>query len=152
MIEVLMYLFENYMEKDTRIMMEKNELASELRQVGYMKSAIEGALQWLAGLNQPLVNLEKLANTDAVRVYHPIEKQCLGIEGINLLAELQQKGVLTATQRELVIDRALAMGRHDIGERKIKWIALMVLFGHSKDRNALIWMQDFVFNQDAVKH
>lgn len=149
MIDLIMYLFENYMEKDTKIRMADTQLSSELQRVGYRKTDIDYALDWLKGLNQPLVTFLDPAS---VRVYHSIERRYLTEEGVQLLTYLEQAKILTDTQRELVIDRAMAMGCSEIDFKRLRWIILMVLFAHSKDKQALMWMQDFILSANKVQH
>jgi Smg protein len=149
MIDVIMYLFEHYMEKDAQIRMADSQLSSELQRVGYKKVEIEYALDWLKGLNQPCA---AFSDSAVVRIYHPVEKRYLTEEGIKLLSHLEQAKILTAIQREIVIDRAMALGSANMDYKRLRWIILMVLFAHDKDKQSLIWMQDFILSTNKVKH
>ena len=63
----------------------------------------------------------------AFRVYADIEIERLGAESIGFLSFLEQAWQLTPTQREIVIERALATEETPISLDKIKVIVLMVL-------------------------
>jgi len=40
---------------------------------------------------------------------------------------LEQNGILNSSNREIVIDRAMALENEEISMEKLKWIVLMVL-------------------------
>ena len=49
--DVLMYLFENYMDEDPEISQDQETLSSELSQAGFPKGEINKAFTWLEGLS-----------------------------------------------------------------------------------------------------
>jgi len=151
MLEILMYLFENYMERDTSIRVSDEQLNLELQQIGYQEREIQEALHWLQALNQPNPRL-KLHRKEAIRYYLPEEIYKLSTEGIGLIAHLEQAGILDGASREMVIDQAMALGSDEITMQKLKWVVLMVLFSQPTHRESLIWMQDFVLHRMEKTH
>jgi Smg protein len=63
------------------------------------------------------------------------------------LLHLEHVGILSATQRELVIDRLLALDADDISIDQVKWVVLMVLFSQPGQEQAYARMEDLVFEE-----
>jgi Smg protein len=61
------------------------------------------------------------------------------------LLHLEQIGILRPAQRELVIDRLLALDADDIDVEQIKWVVMMVLFSQPGHEQAYTQMEDLVF-------
>jgi Smg protein len=59
---------------------------------------------------------------------------------------LEQNGILNATNREIVIDRVMALEDEDISLEKLKWITLMVLLSQPNEEIAFSRMEDFVYD------
>jgi uncharacterized protein Smg (DUF494 family) len=60
---------------------------------------------------------------------------------------LEQIGILSAHQRELVIDRLMALDCEEIDVDDIKWVVLMVLFSQPGEETAYARMEDLVFEE-----
>ena len=58
-------------------------------------------------------------------------------------------GILSPVQRELVIDRLMALDSPDIDVDQVKWVVLMVLFSQPGQESAFARMEDLVFEEDA---
>ena len=67
-----------------------------------------------------------------------IETERLGTESIGFLSFLENAGQLTPTQREIVIERALAIEDTPIPLDMIKVIVLMVLWSQQADIDVLL--------------
>ena len=63
------------------------------------------------------------------------------------LLHLENLGILSAPQREVVIDRLLALEADDIDIEQLKWVVLMVLFSQPGQENAYQRMEDLVFDE-----
>ena len=62
---------------------------------------------------------------------------------------LEQIGVLDSTNRELVIDRVMALEGEEIDLRQLKWVILMALFNQPGQEAAFAWIEDQVFDEVA---
>jgi Smg protein len=60
---------------------------------------------------------------------------------------LENVGILSPEQRELVIDRLMALEGDDIDLEKLKWVVLMVLFSQPGQETAFSRMEDLVFEE-----
>ena len=67
------------------------------------------------------------------------------MEARGFLIFLEQQNVISAAQRELVIDRAMALDQDDIDVDDMKWVVLMVLFNQPGSEAAFAWMESQIF-------
>jgi Smg protein len=66
---------------------------------------------------------------------------------------LENIGILDAAQREVVIDRIMALDNAEIDQEQVKWIILMVLFNRPGQEDAYARMEELVFDQSlGVMH
>ena len=83
----------------------------------------------------------------AVRVFSGSEQVRLDTDVRGYLLHLENLGILSAAQREVVIDRLLALEADDIDIEQLKWVVLMVLFSQPGQENAYQRMEDLVFDE-----
>ena len=58
-------------------------------------------------------------------------------------------GDLDADQRELVLDRAMALDQDELDLDDLKWVVLMVLFNQPGSEAAYAWMETQMFDDDG---
>jgi Smg protein len=85
----------------------------------------------------------------SVRLFNSFELGRLDAECRGYILYLEQIGILSPTQRELVIDRLVALGPGDIDVEQVKWVVLMVLFSQPGQENAFSRMEDLVFEEST---
>lgn len=147
--DVLMYLFETYIDADEDPEPDQNELRGELIKAGFGDTEIERALDWLDGLAEN--HDERVLNPQTehgTRVYNDLELERLDTNCRGFVSYLEQIGILSPTQRELLIDRLLALETPDINVEQIKWVVLMVLFSQPGQELAYARMEDLVFEEE----
>lgn len=145
MFEVLMFLFENYMDGNVSFKTDNETIVLELERVGFDRFEIDRALDWLDGLNefQQAVQLNPIS-TLSIRHYLPEECERLGVEGQGFLLHLEQVGILDPATREIVIDRIMALDPREVDLGRIRWVVLMALFNQPDKRSALTLLQDMI--------
>lgn len=146
MFEILMFLFENYMDSNAALKMDNETLIVELEKIGFDRYEINRALQWLDGLVQfqlSVADAPKVA-PHAIRHYLPEEAERIGVDGRGFLIYLEQVGILDPMTREMAIDRVMALDPREVDLGRIKWVILMVLFSQPEKKSALTLMQDMV--------
>lgn len=135
MIDILVYLFENYATLGARP--KARTLRRKLSAVGFEDEAIAVALQWLDGLHAaPALDLPDECR--ALRIYHPDEQDKLGPEGLAFIAFLETSKVLSPALRELVVERAMILADEPVPLAKFKIIVLMVLWSREQPLDPLI--------------
>jgi len=144
-LDILIYLFENYLESDDVPQPSKDVLREELEHAGFAESGIERALEWLEGLSGEASPPVGDAHRRSFRVFSGYEQSHLAVEVRGYLLQLENIGILPAQQRELVIDRLLALEAEEIDIEQVKWVVLMVLFSQPGQEQAYQRMEDLVF-------
>lgn len=145
-LDVLMYLFDNYMDIDSDIGTDEESLRQDLIEVGFNEAEIDKAFQWLEDLAEQRGVLPVNTNY-SLRIYTPNEMERLNVECRGFMLFLEQIEVLAPTTRELVIERVMALESNDLDLDQLKWVVLMVLFNQPGQEAALAWMEDLVFNE-----
>ena len=147
-LDVLLFLFENYFYDDPDAVRDRDSLQHGLIQAGFSPAEIAKAFDWLEELaNQRPVAEDARAN-GPVRVYVEAEVDRLDRDCLGFLMFLEQHGVLDAEGRELVIDRAMALDQDDLDLDDLKWVVLMVLFNQPGSEAAYAWMETQMFEDE----
>ena len=147
-LDVMMYLFENYMNDEIEYDTDEESLRVELQEAGFQQTEITKAFQWLEGLVDRQSEDDHVSvNASSMRVYTPEESDKLDLDSRGFLLFLEQTGVLDHNTRELVIDRVMALEADEIDLEQLKWVVLMVLFNQPGREAAFAWMEDLVFEE-----
>jgi len=151
-LDVLMYLFETYSEQDLETEPEPDQdvLREELLQAGFGEPEVDRALDWLDGLSARQLEPFQIQQAEpSIRLFNTFELSRLDAECRGYILYLEQIGILTPQQRELVIDRLVALGPGDIDVEQVKWVVLMVLFSQPGQEKAFARMEDLVFEENT---
>lgn len=147
-LDVLLYLFEHYFYDDPDAVRDRDSLQNGLIQAGFSPAEINKAFDWLDELarQRPTAAAPRL-NTP-VRVYAEPELDRLDIECRGFLMFLEHSGVIDADQRELVLDRVMALDQDEVDVDDLKWVVLMVLFNQPGSEAAYAWMESQMFEDE----
>lgn len=125
-LDILIYVFDRYMLEELSEVPEREDLARDLERAGFAHASVERALDWLADLacerDRPV-----LGTGPAVRIYSDGELARLSTECRGFLLTLERLGILSPQQREIVIDRMLALDADELDTEQLKWVVLLVL-------------------------
>ncbi len=148
-LDVLMYLFQNYMDSEAGSQPTKETLEVELTEAGFRQVEISKAFDWLEGLAmlQQSESRRFPVTNPSTRIFTLQEKEKLDTECRGFLLFLEQVGVLDTMTRELVIDRVMALEAEDFDLEQLKWVILMVLSHQPGQEAAYAWMEDLVFDE-----
>ena len=150
-MDVLMYIFEQFQDDEFIPVERAHALVSELEEVGFESVEINSALDWLDGLvdTSSETFAPKADSLLSTRVYHPYEKHFLSLQCRGFMYFLEQVGVLDPHSREAVIDRVLALeSNKPVDLDQLKWVVMMVLFNLPGKQEAAVWLE----NMDACFH
>ena len=147
-LDVLMYLFDNYEDEDVKLTPDQDALRDQLIDAGFAEREVGKAFDWLEELATQKDNHYPSPDTgaSASRIYHSTELAKLDTECRGFLLFLEQAGVLDIQNRELVIDRVMALESEDIDLQQLKWVVLMVLFNQPGKEAVITWMEDIVMD------
>jgi Smg protein len=149
MFDILVYLYETYYRPDA--CPEPAALAKKLSAVGFDDVEISEALVWLndltemAGVEHPLTTSSR-----GMRIYVRQEQDLLGSQAMGFIQFLESANVLSPLQREIVIERALALEEAPVSLGKLKIIVLMLLWSQGKEPDALMFDDLFGADEDQA--
>ena len=150
MFDVLVYLYENYWRPDA--CPDHQQLSRKLSAVGFESDEIAEALTWLDGLANSAQASVAPQRGSSLRVYSASERERLGEDSIAFISFLESAGVLPPEMREMVIDRATAVGDGPIALDDLKVIVLMVFWSLGEEPDALILDELFVAPDERLIH
>ncbi len=147
--DVLMYLFNNYLDDEYELNADQESLQGILAHAGFEESQVKKAFDWLESLTfeEILQSGNKPQNNISHRIFNSFEMEKLSLECRGLLTYLEQTGILDSQNREVVIDRVMALDSDEIDVYQLKWVVLMVLMNQPGQEDAFLWMEEVVMNE-----
>lgn len=137
MFDILMYLFESYF--DAGRYPEPDKLSRKLSAAGFEGEEISEALTWLSALQaQNAENYPASLAHAGLRHFAALELQRISPEARQFLLYAEQQGLISAVEREMIIDRAVALQWKNLGLDKLKMIMLMVLWNRHEEIDPLL--------------
>jgi Smg protein len=143
--DILVYVFDRYLLEELPASAERESLARDLEQAGFGEANVERALDWLADLAEQREQ-PRPPSGGAQRLYAHEELQRLDADCRGLLISLETSGILSPGQREIVIDRLLALDAGELDLAQVKWVVLMVLSSQPGQELACARMEYLVFD------
>jgi Smg protein len=143
--DILVYVFDRYMLEDLPASAERADIARDLETAGFGEANVERALDWLADLACERERPGLGSNERAFRLYSEAEQERLAPACRGLLLALERGGILSATQREIVIERLLALEIEELNLDQVKWVVLMVLSCQPGEEAACERMEDLFY-------
>lgn len=144
--EVLVYLFEHYIDVGDEKVIEQGKLKLELLEAGFTENYVDRAFDWMDELTSlPSSSVENYIGQGPIRIHSEDEILRFDVDARGFLLFLEQAGIIDATRRELIIDRAMALGDVILTVDHIKWVALMVLFSQSGMEGHYSQMEELVY-------
>ena len=143
MFEVLVFMFKNYFANQT--ILDDAEMEQELSEAGFEQDDILSAFNWFESMKSTLNKLEldyAHAKT-AIRIFTANESKRIDTESLGFLIFLQQANVINDVERDLVIDRAMALNKTKISIEETRWITMIALWSQGRDK-------DYSFVEDAL--
>jgi Smg protein len=148
-LDVLMYLFENYFYDEPDEQPDRESLEENLHEAGFSNGEIDKAFDWLDGLAeqrfQPDFNMQ---TAEPIRVFIDSEINRLDTNCRDFLLYLSNIGILDPQRREQVLDRLMALESDEITLEDVKWVVLMVLFNQPGQEASYAWMEDLMFDTE----
>lgn len=151
MFEVLVYMFENYI--DTHFRPDENTLSKELFAAGFDEQDINGAFDWFNQLELMTKQSDIFENPNHVstRIFTDDELKKITGESIGFILFLVQAHILNTAQRELVLELAMNLPQPQISIEEMRWIVLMTTWGASKSgpdkTKEYLFIEDVLLNK-----
>ena len=137
MFEILMYLFESYFDADCYP--EPDKLTRKLSAAGFEGDEISEALNWLSALKQQSTEHYPPSLAHAgLRHYAELEFKRISYEARQFLMFAEQQKMISPIEREMILDRAVALQQDNLALDKLKLIMLMVLWNRHQNLDPLL--------------
>jgi Smg protein len=156
-LKVLIYVYDHYMLADPADVPERHHMLEDLQRRGFSVSEVVQAMEWLSALvgdqraSSGAADMETARG--ALRVFTDGELSRLSADCRAFLLLLDRQHVLTPQQRELVIERALALDVDEVGVDQLKWVVLLVLSSQPGQEMAFARFESVMSAADgAVRH
>lgn len=148
MFEVLVYMFENYI--DTHFRPDESTLSRELSAAGFDEQDINGAFDWFNQLElmADQADIFETPNHVSTRIFTSDELKKITGESLGFVLFLVQAKILNAAQRELVLELAMNLPQPLISIEEMRWIVLMTTWGASKSGPDKT--KEYLFIEDAL--
>ena len=150
LIDVLIYIYENYMDSEESVPADQIMLEEELVQAGFPQGEVTKAFNWLDELAWRQGSLTEYGATakanHSIRIFNDVEKVKIDLEIQGLLLNLEHSGILDPMSRELVIERCMAIESAELSLDDVKWVVLLVLLNQPGQENAFALMEEMVYN------
>jgi len=150
-LDVLMYLFENYQHGEFSDSDNQDTLRDELTAAGFPEEEVDHAFSWLDGLSEQRQRPLIFGPAGAMRFYAAEEMARLSTECRGFLLNLEQLGILDAVSRELVIGRLMEF-TDEIDLERVKWVCLLVTINQPDGEEAFGHLEDMVYYQGDYLH
>ena len=146
-LDVLIYLFDHYVEEELELYPDQDNLKAQLNEAGFADTQVNKAINWLESLALQKDSLEQdTGHSQSIRIFSHVENEKLDVECKGFLLFLEHTGIINSEDRELIIDRVMALETEYIELQQLKWVILMVLFNRPGKEAAFTWMEDIVMD------
>ena len=151
MIDVLVYIFDNYLSVEEEVPVNEGSLTDELEEAGFQADEINQAFDWLGALIthehvSPFIVRAQMK--DSLRVFSQEEQYKLDVHCQGFLINLEQAGHIDAHTREVIIDRVMAFESSMITLQQFKRIVGIVMLNKVQQKEhheeLLVTLEDLI--------
>lgn len=145
MFEVLVFIFENYIAHHA--LPDDDVMTQELCAAGFNQKDIQGAVGWFQEMKSMLTQPPAIYSHQhsATRILTESELKKINIESISFVLFLQQANVINDVERDLIIDRAMALKQEQVNIEEMRWITMIALWNEGREKDYL-FVEDALFN------
>ena len=147
MLDLLIYLFENYISTKPKLNM--NAITVELEEAGFNNKDISSAFDWFNHLEK-LSNGVELTNKNSIRVLSQKEYEKISKEGFTFLTFLLNAKILNPTEFEVILDQIMILNQKYINIDEMRWIVMMTLWKSGKE-NSYLFVEDSLFHNKRTQ-
>ena len=152
MFELLIYMFENYLSAQSKL--DFNNMSLELEAAGFDNDEIKIAFDWFTQLKVMSDKVPlKLKNRTKpkLRIYTANEIEKISPDALGFLIFLEQAQVLNDYEREIIIDRSMALNQNFISIDEIRWIVMMTLWNNGENVKEIGFILRICFQEISEK-
>lgn len=145
MFEVLVFMFENYIAHHA--LLDDDIMTQELSAAGFEQSDIVGAVDWFHEMKTRLIEPPAVYAHQhcSMRLFSESEYKKISLESISFVIFLQQANVINDVERDIILDRAMALKQEQIKIEEMRWITMIALWNAGREKDYL-FVEDALFN------
>jgi len=150
MFDLLVYMFEKYLSSKNNL--DFANMTTELEAAGFNNKDIESALDWfteLKEMSEKIPQSHSLKLNNKLRIYTAKEKEKFSFDGLGFILFLEQAHVLNSVEREIIIDRAMALNQNIINIDEVRWIVMMTLWNNGRE-NDYLFVEDSLYRTEQL--
>lgn len=150
MFDLLIYMFENYLSSKNNL--DFANMTLELEAAGFNNKDIENALDWFSELkkmSEKIPQSNSLKINDKFRIFTENEKEKFSPNGLGFILFLEQANILDSIEREIIIDRAMALNQNIINIDEVRWIVMMTLWNNGRE-NDYLFVEDSLYQTEQL--
>lgn len=153
-IDVLVFLFDNYLSIETDDLNDEMSLTCELEEAGFPEGEIHKAFDWLGNLAELYQTQHFIMpqHPDSIRLLTKDEYAKLDVECQGFLVNLQRTGLLDTVTREIILESAMGLGVERLALSAFKRIIGLVLLNSPRQDELPLWAEDLIFDDELVLH
>tara|TARA_B110000037_G_C17106390_1_gene500016 strand:- start:343 stop:783 length:441 start_codon:yes stop_codon:yes gene_type:complete len=143
-------MFENYLSSKNNL--DFANMTLELEAAGYDNKDIESALDWFTELKEMSEKISQSHSSklnDKLRIYTDKEKEKFSFDGLGFILFLEHAHVLNSVEREIIIDRAMALNQNIINIDEVRWIVMMTLWNNGRE-NDYLFVEDSLYRTEQL--
>jgi Smg protein len=151
-VDVIVYLLENILSKQTEITAEPTEVRESLEDAGFAKETVLCAFAWLRELIEQQNWYDELSSQNinkTIRVFSLDEICKIDLETRNFILSLEHMGILDTKLREIVINQLMQLDSQPVDLFDVKWVVFFVLISKSNKNSKQ--MHNYILSTMAQK-
>ena len=147
MLDLIIYLFENYLSTKPKLNM--SDITLELEQAGFNNQDISSAFDWFNHLEK-ISEKTTLEDDKSLRVLSQKEYEKISKEAFTFLKFLIDAKILNSTEFEIILDQIMILNQSSINIDEMRWIVMMTLWKSGKE-NSYLFVEDAIYQNKSLK-
>lgn len=147
MLDLIIYLFENYLSTKPKLNM--SDITLELEQAGFNNQDISSAFDWFNHLEK-ISEKTKLEDDKSLRVLSQKEYEKISKEAFTFLKFLIDAKILNSNEFEIILDQIMILNQNSINIDEMRWIVMMTLWKSGKE-NSYLFVEDAIYQNKSLK-
>ena len=154
MLDILLYLFDQKLADEAAYAGGQVQIQQQLIARGFAPYEINLALHWLKELREwcEVTHFRVIPQATSVRIWTEGELKKLSRASLEMINRLEQQEVIDQWQREIIIDRAMAINMPSIDLEQIKWVTLIVLYYARLETKPMAWIEHVLLQEPSCQH
>ena len=150
-VELLLYLFENYIYENKDADLDEKSIQNGLSQAGFASLTIDSAFSWLEELQKDINSYQNIEiQNDSFRVFTESENQKIDEECQDFILYLNNSDILSNVQRERLINAIMKLEINQFDVDDLQWLTLMVLFSQPDQEQAFANLEALLFETEEI--